>query len=43
MRARSSSSTLVSAARMPIARTQAEDRPLPMPRRSYPHPDYPQG
>jgi MFS family permease len=29
---------LVSAARMPIARTQAEDRPLPMPRRSYPHP-----
>ena len=29
---------LVSAARMPIARTQAEDPPLPMPRRSYPHP-----
>lgn len=29
---------LVSTARMPIARTQADDPPLPMPRRSDPHP-----
>lgn len=29
---------LVSTARMPIARTRAEDPPLPAPRRSYPHP-----